>query len=400
MEVKYRADLYANYMLMEIPEDVDFQTYSFKMIEKNRIKGVLPSKTRMEDGKGYLYLEVGNRRNLVDIYKDKEMDLEEMTRIFQGLLPILEEIKNYLLSEKMILLDPEFIFEEEEEGGYSIVILPWQDEHPNFRKMAEFFLEKINHKDENGVNAAYHFYRQQSQGYFSLVQFMPVLEKENILKRQKKQKEITPIVPQPINWNCEGVEEIREEEQEIHEKKVQGRGKYIFLMLAFLLVVIQFINVVPDRIKLSSLAASVLFAILFFVCLFLRKEKRQIEDEKTKIENQEQWEVGETIFFESDEQKELWKLQWKERGRNKQVTLENFPCKVGKIKEEVSIVINDISVSRVHCQFVKKENRIAIMDLNSTNGTSLNGMPLENGEMIEIEKNDEILIGKVKVLVV
>ena len=49
---------------------------------------------------------------------------------------------------------------------------------------------------------------------------------------------------------------------------------------------------------------------------------------------------------------------------------------------------------------MKKENRIAIMDLNSTNGTSLNGMPLENGEMIEIEKNDEILIGKVKVLVV
>ena len=37
MEVKYRADLYANYMLMEIPQDVDFQTYSFKMIEKNRI---------------------------------------------------------------------------------------------------------------------------------------------------------------------------------------------------------------------------------------------------------------------------------------------------------------------------------------------------------------------------
>ena len=300
----------------------------------------------------------------------------------------------------MILLDPEFIFEEEEEGGYSIVILPWQDERPNFRKMAEFFLEKINHKYENGVNAAYHFYRQQSQGYFSLVQFMPVLEKENILKRQKKQKEVTPIVSQPINWNHEGVEEIREEEQELHEKKMQGRGKYIFLILAFLLMGIQFINVVPDRIKLSSLAASVLFAILFFVCLFLKKEKRQVEDEKMQLENREQWEVGETIFFEGDEQKELWKLQWKERGRNKQVALENFPCKVGKIKEEVSIVINDISVSRVHCQFVKKENRIAIMDLNSTNGTSLNGMPLENGEMIEIEKNDEILIGKVKVLVV
>ena len=31
---------------------------------------------------------------------------------------------------------------------------------------------------------------------------------------------------------------------------------------------------------------------------------------------------------------------------------------VGKIKEEVSILMNDVSVSRVHCQFVKKENKI------------------------------------------
>ena len=400
MEVKYRADLYTNYMLMEIPENVDVQTYSFKMIEKNRINGVLPSKTRMEDGKGYLYLDVGNRRNLTDVYKDKEMDLEEMTRIFQGLLLILEELKNYLLSEKMILLDPEFIFQEEEEGGYSIVILPWQDERPNFRKMAEFFLEKINHKDENGVNAAYHFYRQQSQGYFSLSQFMPVLEKENILKRQKKQKDMIPIVPQPTNWNLEEVEEMKEEEQEEYEKKSSGNGKYILLIIAILSMGIQFINGIPDRIKLSFMAVSVLFMILFFVFLFMKKEKRQIEVEGRQFENEEQWEVGETIFFDSNAKEESWKLQWKERGRQKQVALEQFPCKVGKIKEEVSIVINDVSVSRVHCQFVKKENKIAIMDLNSTNGTSLNGMPLENGEIIEIEKNDEILIGKVKVLVV
>jgi pSer/pThr/pTyr-binding forkhead associated (FHA) protein len=40
------------------------------------------------------------------------------------------------------------------------------------------------------------------------------------------------------------------------------------------------------------------------------------------------------------------------------------------------------------------------MDMNSTNGTWLNGMRLKQGEIIEIEKNDEILIGKVRVIVV
>ena len=400
MEVKYRTDLYTNYILMEIPEDVDNQIYSFKMIEKNRLKGVLASKTRMEDGKGYLYLEVGNRRSLVDIYKDNEMDLEEMTRIFQGLLPILEELRNYLLSEKMILWDPEYIFEEEEEDGYSIVILPWQDERPNYRKMAEFFLEKINHKDENGVNAAYHFYRQQGQGTFSLYQFMPVLEKENILKRQKKSKEIVPIVSQSIEWNLDEIEESKKEENIIENNVTSGKWKYIFLILAFIAMGTQFVNIIPSRIKLSCMAASLLFFVIFFVLLVVKKEKIKETNINRGIESEEQWEVGETLFFETKELEEIWKLQWKERGRQKQVSLEEFPCKVGKIKEEVSVVINDVSVSRVHCQFVKKENKIAIMDLNSTNGTFLNGMPLENGEIIEIEKNDEILIGKVKVLVV
>ena len=400
MEVKYRNDLYTNYILMEIPEDVDNQIYSFKMIEKNRLKGVLASKTRMEDGKGYLYLEVGNRRSLVDIYKDNEMDLEEMTRIFQGLLPILEELRNYLLSEKMILWDPEYIFEEEEEDGYSIVILPWQDERPNYRKMAEFFLEKINHKDENGVNAAYHFYRQQGQGTFSLYQFMPVLEKENILKRQKKSKEIVPIVSQSIEWNLDEIEESKKEENIIENNVTSGKWKYIFLILAFIAMGTQFVNIIPSRIKLSCMAASLLFFVIFFVLLVVKKEKIKETNINRGIESEEQWEVGETLFFETKELEEIWKLQWKERGRQKQVSLEEFPCKVGKIKEEVSVVINDVSVSRVHCQFVKKENKIAIMDLNSTNGTFLNGMPLGNGEIIEIEKNDEILIGKVKVLVV
>ena len=399
MEVKYRADLYTNYLLLEIPDGIDSQIYSFKMMEKNRMKGVLPSKTRMEDGIEYLYLEVGNRRSLVDIYKDKEMDLEEMTRIFQGLLPILEELRNYLLSEKMVLFDPEYIYEEED-GNYCIVILPWQDERPNFRKMAEFFLEKINHKDENGVNAAYHFYRQQSQGPFSLSQFIPVLEKENILKRQKKNKEHIPVVSQPKDWKLEEIEEANKEEDMEEENSASRNWKYIFLILAFLAIGAQFINIIPDRIKLSCMAISVLFLIVFFVLLIPKKEKIKEEKKNTVVEAEEEWEVGETLFFENKEMEESWKLQWKERGRQKQVILEEFPCKVGKIKEEVSVVINDVSVSRVHCQFVKKENKIAIMDLNSTNGTFLNGMPLGNGEMIEIEKNDEILIGKVKVLVV
>ena len=112
MEVKYRTDLYTNYILLEIPEDIDCQMYSFKMIEKNRIKGVLPTKTRMEDGKGYLYLDVGNRRNLADVYKDKFVEHEGINLLVahlkgtkrDGLLALGDSLKQSVKDYVIVLI--------------------------------------------------------------------------------------------------------------------------------------------------------------------------------------------------------------------------------------------------------------------------------------------------------
>ena len=63
--------------------------------------------------------------------------------------------------------------------------------------------------------------------------------------------------------------------------------------------------------------------------------------------------MKETVFFSACEEEHL-KLQWKEKGRQKQFVLKEFPCTVGKMKEEVSVVISDASVSRIHCRFIEK----------------------------------------------
>lgn len=123
-----------------------------------------------------------------------------------------------------------------------------------------------------------------------------------------------------------------------------------------------------------------------------------IEQEEENGCARQLWGYPETVFFE--EEKEEWQLQWKERGRTKTAVLKDMPVTVGKIRQEVSVVMEDDSVSRIHCRFIENNGGIAIMDMNSTNGTSLNGMKLRPGEIMGIAKNDEILIGKVRALVV
>ena len=190
MQVRYQTDLYAGHLLVPIDHNIDCNKYSYKMLERNRIKGVLSCKKRTEDGKDCLCFDITGKKNLYQEYKDRELKFLEMTELFQHLVAILEAVREYLLTEKMALLEPEFIYRDVETRELFITILPWErnEDYP-FRKLAEFFLEKIDLQDKNGISAAYHFYRSQTYPGFFLCQFLPILEKESILSRQNEKGE-------------------------------------------------------------------------------------------------------------------------------------------------------------------------------------------------------------------
>ena len=414
MEVRYRNDLYGNYILIEIPGDIDSSQYSFKMLEKNKIPGVLCCKVRMEDGQEYWYADISKKRSLLQEYRDKEMHLEDMTFLFQQISVVLEELRTYLINENLVVMNPEYIYQDLEDGRLSVLVVPWNLEEKTIQKFAEFFLEKMNHKDENGVNAAYHFYRQQSQHNFSFDQFLSILEKENILKRQKlneaENREWNPYPESSFEYledrevkekNSFLTDRTKKTEEETISK--DGRRFVVLFLVAVAFLSFSFLPMTNVFLKISCRAFSILFFVFSFVT-FLVKGKTKIKKEIEELEEIPTQEVDigikETVFFDSCDNEEYLKLQWKERGRKKQFVLKDFPCTVGKMKEEVSLCISDISVSRIHCKFVEKEGKPAILDMNSTNGTFLNGLPVKTGEILEIEKNDEILLGKVTLHVV
>ena len=142
LEIRYQSDLYGSYLLI-LAENLDHDKYTFKMLEKNKIKGVLTCKERMEDGRSYLHIDITGKKNLYQEYQEKEMNLQEMTCLFQNLMCILERLRDYLLTEKMAVLEPELIYKDIEDGSISVLVVPWEREDKvPFRKLAEFLLEK------------------------------------------------------------------------------------------------------------------------------------------------------------------------------------------------------------------------------------------------------------------
>ena len=73
--------------------------------------------------------------------------------------------------------------------------------------------------------------------------------------------------------------------------------------------------------------------------------------------------------------------------------LRHFPITIGKLKNEADLVLDDKSISRIHAKITEEKGCLYLEDCNSTNGTYLNGMPLDVNDHIMLEHGDEIKLG-------
>ncbi|MDM8534556.1 FHA domain-containing protein, partial [Clostridiaceae bacterium HSG29] len=106
------------------------------------------------------------------------------------------------------------------------------------------------------------------------------------------------------------------------------------------------------------------------------------DDNKTELKNNK---VNEKIMFEAY-------LLFKDEGSEEKILIDNKNFIVGREKENCDYYISDKRISKMHFAIVKYEKEFFIKDLNSTNGTYLNGNLLEKNKLARISNNDVINI--------
>ena len=79
-------------------------------------------------------------------------------------------------------------------------------------------------------------------------------------------------------------------------------------------------------------------------------------------------------------------------GHNQSFELVGNSVFIGR-SEENDIQISDMSVSRRHLEIIDKDGRFYIKDLNSQNGTYVNGTQIDPDEYVEIKESNPIVIG-------
>ena len=110
----------------------------------------------------------------------------------------------------------------------------------------------------------------------------------------------------------------------------------------------------------------------------------------TGSEKREEENYGETMLLSSGSVKGPASLVSREPGELATIFLEQDLTVIGKLENAADAVIPRATVSRVHARIRKEEEGYFLADLNSRNGTSVNGRLLRANEEYQLQDEDEV----------
>ena len=382
---EYVRNCNCNYMRVELENKPEEKRYQYCILNRGGIRHLLSGSLRYINGEAYLYYDISSTQNVGQLFETKTIRRSWMKDFLWGIKQMLGELDRFLLEEQCILWNPKFLFQDLEKNDFFFLYVPYYKEDTGLMDFMNFLVERIDYEDEGLVDFVYSVYEQvrvNGQEYLR----RHIHEAWEALERKELEAKCTVEVRE---------EEVRPIQQQEREEVVKAE------------VVIQRrgIGLWSSKRKKQKqkedyrerMRDKVLGMKPLAVCeeTVYNEDHKNVEEKKIYEENESE-EYGKTIYIEENP---VGKEPGLYKPDGELVTLvTEFPFVIGKKKEEVSLAINDYSVSRIHARITEEEGIYYIEDLNSTNGTFKNGLRLQPYERRKLEREDEVKFGKTEYL--
>ena len=204
----YKHDLKKVYMILEGKEDKE--DYQVIMLKENEIPGVLNMDVRYLDNQSQYYYDISSKTSFQILHEKIHLTCQDMKTLINDLLQTIQNLQQYMLDGRCILLEPEYIFCESEQYYFCYYPSCEQDIKQEFHKLTEFFVREVDYKDEEGVHLAYTLHKATMEENYSLEEIM-----NRLMSEAENEAEVEQV---PIVDYTERLEQSMLEESMIEER--------------------------------------------------------------------------------------------------------------------------------------------------------------------------------------
>lgn len=447
MRAEYKRDMNHNYLILYGEDEINTDSYQVRMLVGNVIPSLLKCRIQGMDGRFLVYFDITSKQALSVLYEEKKMGVEDLRLIFGGFVKAMEDAAEYLMNPGQFIISPEYIYTDIEKQEVYFCMMPGyeKDIKEQFQFLTEYILPKIDHQDQDAVILGYGVYKRAMEDSFHLEHI-----KEELYKTQGQQG-TTTTKPEQMKTESEQRQESEDfnqeeegfwENEEINQEFVRDGEKSkrlslpqkigVIVLAAILLCGIAAITLMGYLPYLETgTILGIIIVLVACVMLFVyvskikkkpgalrqgREEERdkpkgitgkvstdQTDQSQNTIKSvvkstnkpvakssQLHADYGETVVLSAGAVSGPASLVSKEPGELATIYINEDLTVIGKLETACDAVISLPTVSRIHAKIRKKEDAYYLTDMNSRNGTAVNGRLLLPDEEYRLEPEDEV----------
>jgi hypothetical protein len=407
LKTEYKRDMKNNYMLISFEDESDIKPdtkqYEFKMLENNYIAGLMKLKLCKEGEKEVFYYDITSKRSLSDIYKDKGIGMEDIKKIIFGIIKTISNMERFLLESKGLLLNIDYIYADPKSLDPVFCYLPCAKEISDNKLsyMFEQLLSRFDQNDREGFEQVYRLYQESCKDSCVLNDLVNIMNIYN-----KNTEKATILKVSDADGTKEGMYEY--DKEEIFENKKKDKAKSFSIKSLFKIKKeknkrSQNKAPIPDSersYKTSQKEEKNGYEDVDEECDKEKDEWMELFNTKTCEKSRETYEdmpYTHTLLLSEDTDKEVRYILISKDKSTEDIKLPYFPFIIGKQERICDHILKNDKVSRLHLRIDKdREEEFSVRDLNSLNGTKLDGRLLDNEETAKLIIGNEIEIADLK----
>ncbi len=453
-KIQYEQENNMRYMKMEFCNITEEAEYEIKMLMSNKISIFLPISIKTINNKNIYFYDVTSKQQFCKIYEFNKLQMKDVALILNSLEAMAQIVNNYMLNLDSVMVTPDMLFLDLTNKKLMFTYVPICDGietelngSPSFDKyikeLFDFIIEHFDHEyDKKSVVKIYHIYQKVIQHEYNIIKISDLLYEQEDVSIQDNEISIDDEQKEIV---------IKEIPQEIIEDEVECKNKSLINIISIIkgITVLLFVLNVAKILapEIIPLPYEGMIPIVICVCLtalllalskipkdaFIKLNKRNIKqpftispdikcdsidnnimdntacnaksefkndfidnfvDDSVNRDNSQDIEHTMLLsdYFEKSNKSKNIKMTYCGDDDLEDIYIDKLPCIVGSMSEHCNYVINSKIVSHIHMCILKIEDMYYIEDMNSTNGTYLNGERLIASERKEIKKDDLILV--------